>query len=80
VMRGICRLCGRKITVGRSSHLRIKHGIVTGKGAVKDYFLTPEEVGISRSFFEEAPEGMVVVTKDKLQGIRPLGFLEERGR
>ena len=79
-MRGICRLCGKKITANRSSHLKHEHGIETTKGSIKNYFLKPEEVGISKQFFEEAPEGMTIVTKDKLQGIKPLTYLDERGR
>lgn len=55
-MRGICRLCNRKITEHRSSHLRNKHGVDTYHGAVAEYFLTPEELGISREEFERMPE------------------------
>ena len=46
-MRGVCCLCGRKITANRSSHLRKVHGIDSYKGAIKEYFLRPEEVGLS---------------------------------
>jgi hypothetical protein len=43
-MRSICRLCGKKVTENRTAHLR-SHGIDADfKGAVKEYFLSPEEV------------------------------------
>ena len=57
-MRGICRLCWRKITVAQSSHLRREHGIDSSyKDAIEDYFLQPEELGISRQDFDKLPEG-----------------------
>jgi hypothetical protein len=43
-MRNICRLCGRKITEGRTRHLKEVHGIDADyKGAVKEYFLKEVE-------------------------------------
>jgi len=48
--RVICRLCGQRVTEGRSSHLKHVHGIAPYKGAVKEYFLTPEEA--------DPPEGI----------------------
>ena len=61
-MRGICRLCMRKITVHRSAHLRREHGVATHKGAVKEYFLRPEDLGIPTREFESLPEGAKVVS------------------
>jgi len=58
--RYICRLCGRKVTVNRSSHLRWEHGIDGYKGAVKEYFLSPLDLGIPLKKFEEFPEGAEV--------------------
>ncbi len=55
-MRAICRICKKKITQNRSSHLR-RHGIDTFKGAVAEYFLTPQELGLSESEFNAIPEG-----------------------
>jgi len=59
-MRGICRLCGRKVTANRSSHLRKVHGIDTWKGAVKEYFAKPEEYGLTEEEFNRIPEGAKV--------------------
>lgn len=60
-MRCICRLCGEIHRDFRSAHLRDKHGIDSSyKGAVKDYFLEPEEVGLSREMVKIMPEGSVV--------------------
>jgi len=58
--REICRLCGRKITHNRSSHLRREHGVDTYKGAVAEYFQRPEELGIPQREFEAIPEGAEV--------------------
>jgi len=55
--REICRVCKRKITRNRSAHLRREHGIATFKGAVAEYFLRPEDVGIPVREFEKLPEG-----------------------
>ena len=63
-MRCICRVCNRLITGWRSSHLKQAHGIDTsGKGAVKEYFLTPEEYGISWNELANVQEGDVVPRK-----------------
>jgi len=44
-MRCICRICGKKVTENRTRHLK-EHGIDADyKGAIKEYFLTAEEVG-----------------------------------
>jgi len=56
----ICRLCWAKITSNRSSHLRREHGIATFPGAVNEYFLEPEDLGIPRATFEALPEGAKV--------------------
>jgi len=58
--RYICRLCGRKITVNRSSHLKREHGVGGFKGAVKEYFLSPLDFGIPLKEFEKLPEGAEV--------------------
>jgi len=58
--REICRLCMRKITRNRSSHLRREHGIATFKGAVAEYFHRPEDLGIPQREFEALPEGTEV--------------------
>ena len=42
-MRYICRICKQEVTENRTAHLR-SHGIDAGfKGAVKQYFLSPDE-------------------------------------
>ncbi|MDH7607699.1 MAG: hypothetical protein QHH12_08120 [Candidatus Bathyarchaeota archaeon] len=58
--REICRLCRRKVIHNRSSHLRREHGIATFKGAVREYYLTPEDLGIPRREFDALPEGVEV--------------------
>ena len=58
--REICRLCWRKITQHRSAHLKRVHGIAPYKGAVKEYFLRPEDLGIPTREFEALPEGAEV--------------------
>ncbi|MEM2368408.1 MAG: hypothetical protein QXQ50_09285 [Candidatus Bathyarchaeia archaeon] len=59
-MRAICRICMRKITENRTSHLK-RHGIDSDyKGAIVDYFLTPQELGISELEFQRIPEGAKV--------------------
>lgn len=58
--RAICIKCRRKITANRSSHLRKEHGIDTYKGAVADYFLTPEQLGLTADEFEQIKEGKCV--------------------
>jgi len=47
--RNICRICHKVITENRTKHLK-EHGIDADyKGAVKEYFLTPEEAGESEA-------------------------------
>jgi len=58
--REICRLCGRKVVNNRSAHLRGCHGVDTFKGAVREYYLKPEELGIPVQEFESVPEGTKV--------------------
>jgi hypothetical protein len=42
-MRSVCRICRKTVTENRTAHLR-SHGIdASFKGAVKEYFLAPEE-------------------------------------
>jgi len=60
VAREICRLCYRKITSHRSRHLRWEHGIDTFRGAVAEYFLRPQDLGIPQREFEALPEGAEV--------------------
>ena len=67
-MRGICRLCGRKITENRSSHLKNVHGILPYKGAVKEYFDTPEDHDIPKDIFDSIPEGAKVFTEISIIG------------
>lgn len=67
-MRGICRLCGRKITKNRTSHLKYEHGIEPFKGCVKEYFDTPEQHNITRREWEEIKEGELVFTKISVVG------------
>jgi len=59
--RYICRLCWKKVTKNRSSHLRWEHGIDTFKGAVKEYYLEPQEFGIPLKEFERLSEGSKVI-------------------
>ena len=59
--REICRLCWTKVTVNRSSHLGKEHGIDSSfKGAVAEYFLRPEDLGIPQRNFELLTEGAKV--------------------
>jgi len=61
-MKNICKLCGCKITVERSSHLRRSHGIDTSRGdAVRKHFASPHEYGISESEINSIREGAIVV-------------------
>jgi hypothetical protein len=58
VGRHICRLCWKKISENRSSHLRRIHGVdARGFGAVQEYFLRPEDLNIPIEEFERLPEG-----------------------
>jgi len=43
-MRDVCIICGKKVTTNRSSHLKYAHRIEPYKGAVREYFITEEEV------------------------------------
>ena len=55
---GICSKCKRKITRNRTAHLKEVHGIDADfKGAVKMYFLRPEEVGLTKEEFDKMAEG-----------------------
>ena len=62
-MKGICRLCApmRKVTINRSAHLRQEHGIESYKGAVEEYFVRPEELGLTQAKFDSIPEGGEIV-------------------
>ena len=61
-MKGICTLCHRKVTDFRTRHLKEIHGIPPGKGGVAEYFLTPEEVGLTEAKFAALPEGTEAVS------------------
>ncbi|HDM32102.1 MAG TPA: hypothetical protein ENG32_01930 [bacterium] len=67
-MRGICRICGRKITRNRTSHLKREHGIQPYKGCVRDYFDTPEEHNITAEEWERIGEGELVFTTISVVG------------
>jgi len=59
--RIICSICGRKVTAHRTSHLIKVHGIdARYKGAVREYFLRPEELGLPEGLVDGVPEGGVL--------------------
>ncbi|MHA1892066.1 MAG: hypothetical protein ACTSYS_13820 [Promethearchaeota archaeon] len=56
----ICIECHRKITINRSSHLKNMHGIKPRKGNIPEYFVDPQEWGITPREFKRIPEGAIV--------------------
>jgi len=59
--RIICSICGRKVTRNRTAHLVKAHGLdARYKGAVREYYLCPEELGLPRELVDGVPEGGVL--------------------